>query len=217
MQLTEQRRVLGAPRQHLGQLDDDRSQTAQMGDADTTGGRYTQIFVDQEDPATTPLDDPLTPAALPTPATPSAPDVVQVLPGLFPSVAAGTPVTIEGDYFNTATTPQVFFGGAAATNVHVDWDGELTADAPADPAGTATDQVVVTVTTTAGSSSSIGTAQVNEFTYAPTAPPAITSVSPTSGPQVPSGSVTIHGTNFIDGARAPIVDFGTVASIGSMT
>ena len=65
-------------------------------------------------------------------------------------------MTIEGNYFNTATTPQVFFGGVAATNVHVDWDGELSADAPADPAGTATDQVVVTVSTTAGSSSARG-------------------------------------------------------------
>ena len=49
----------------------------------------------------------------------------------------------------------------------MNWDGELSADAPADPAGTATDQVVVTVSTPAGSSSSSGLAQVNEFTYAP--------------------------------------------------
>ena len=126
-------------------------------------------------------------------------------------------MTIEGNYFNTATTPQVFFGGVAATNVHVNWDGELSADAPADPAGTAKDQVVVTVSTTAGSSSSTGAAQVNEFTYAPTSAPTVTSVSPASGPEIPSGSVTIHGTNFVSGGVAPIVDFGTVASIGSMT
>ena len=29
--------------------------------------------------------------------------------------------------------------------------------------------------------------------------------------------MTIHGTNFVNGGVAPIVDFGTVASIGSMT
>ena len=45
----------------------------------------------------------------------------------------------------------------------------------------------------------------------------MTSVSPASGPEIPSGSVTIHGTNFVNGGVAPIVDFGTVASIGSMT
>ena len=200
----------------LGSVTTSGTQTAMMGDGSTSAGQYAEIFATQDDPADS-LVDPLVPSSLPTPATPSAPDVVQVLPASSPSAAAGTPVTIEGNYFNTATTPQVFFGGAAATNVHVNWDGELTADAPADPAGTATDQVVVTVSTTAGSSSSTGAAQVNEFTYAPSSAPTITSVSPDSGPLIPSGSVTIHGTNFIDGGAAPIVDFGTVASIGAMT
>ena len=139
------------------------------------------------------------------------------MPASTPNTGAGTPVTIEGNYFNTSSTPQVFFGGVAATNVQVNWDGELSADAPADPAGTATDQVVVTVSTPAGSSSSSGTEQVNEFTYAPNNAPTVTSVSPASGPQIPSGSVTIHGTNLTSGGTQPIVDFGTVASIGSMT
>ena len=200
----------------LGSVTTSGTQTAMMGDGSTSAGQYAEIFATQDDPADS-LVDPLTPSSLPTPATPSAPDVVQVLPASSPSVAAGTPVTVEGNYFNTATTPQVFFGGAAATNVHVNWDGELTADAPADPAGTATDQVVVTVSTTAGSSSSTGATQVNEFTYAPSSAPTITSVSPDSGPLIPSGSVTIHGTNFNEGGAAPIVDFGTVASIGAMT
>jgi hypothetical protein len=99
----------------------------------------------------------------------------------------------------------------------VNWNGELSADAPADPAGTAKAQVVVTVSTTAGSSSAAGAARVNEFTYAPTSAPTVSSVSPASGSEIPSGSVTIHGTNFISGGAAPIVDFGSVASIGSMT
>ena len=191
-------------------------QTAQMGDGDTTSGQYTQIFMNQDDPADA-LVDPLSPSALPTPSTAAAPDVVQVIPASTPSTGAGTPVTIEGNYFNTSSTPQVFFGGVAATNVQVNWDGELSADAPADPVGTATDHVVVTVSTTAGSSSSSGIAQVNEFTYAPNNAPSVTSVSPASGTQIPSGSVTIHGTNLTSGGTQPIVDFGTVASIGSMT
>ena len=190
------------------------SQTADMGDANTTNGQYAEIFAN-EDGTPDSLIDTLTPSSLPTPSTPAAPDVVQVLPASSPNIAAGTPVTIEGNYFGTNPAPQVFFGGVPATNVQVDWDGQLTADAPADPAGTAKDQVVVTVTTS-GSSSSTGAPGVNEFTYAPTDAPTITSVAPTSGPEVPSGSVTIEGSNFNDGAT-PIVDFGTVASIGSMS
>jgi IPT/TIG domain len=187
-----------------------------MGDADTNTGQYTQIFMNRDDPADS-LVDTLTPSTLPTPSTAAAPDVVQVIPASSASTGAGTPVTIEGNYFSTSSTPQVFFGGVAATNVHVNWDGELSADAPSDPAGTATDKVVVTVSTSAGSSSSSGTAQVNEFTYAPSSAPTVTSVSPTSGAQIPSGSVTIRGANLTSGGVQPIVDFGTVASIGSMT
>jgi len=191
--------------------------TAMMGDADTSAGQYAEIFANQVNPADS-LVDTITPALLPTPSTPAAPDVVQVLPASSPSTGAGTPVTIEGNYFTSSPVPQVFFGGVPATNVHVNWNGELTADAPADPDGTATDQVVVTVsTTTGGSSSATGTPGLNEFTYAPSAAPTITSVSPTSGPEVPTGSVTIHGTNFFDGGVTPIVDFGSVVSIGSMS
>ena len=140
------------------------SQTARMGAAGTSSGQYTEIFANQEDPADA-LVAGSSPGTLPTPSTPAAPDVVQVLPASSPDAAAGTAVTIEGNYFGTS--PQVSFGGFPATNVHVNWDGELVADAPADPAGTATDQVVVTVTTGAGSSGSTGTPAVDEFTYAP--------------------------------------------------
>jgi hypothetical protein len=191
------------------------SQTADMGDANTAGGQYTEIFANE---AGTPdsLIDPIVPSALPTPSTPATPDVVQVLPASSPNTGAGTPVTIEGNYFGTNPAPQVFFGGVPATDVQVNWDGQLSADAPADPAGTSADRVVVTVTTGAGSSSSTGTPEVDEFTYAPTDAPTVTSVSPSSGLQVPSGSVTIEGSNFSDGAT-PIIDFGTVASIGSMS
>ena len=200
----------------LGPWTSTGSTTAQMGDADTNAGQYTQIFMNRDDPADS-LVDTLTPSTLPTPSTGTAPDVVQVIPASSATTGAGTPVTIEGNYFGTSSTPQVFFGGVAATNVRVNWDGELSADAPADPAGPATDEVVVTVSTSAGSSSSSGTAQVNEFTYAPSSAPIVTSVSPTAGAQIPTGSVTIRGANLTSGGIQPIVDFGTVASIGSMT
>ena len=192
------------------------SQTAQMGDADTGTGQYTQIFMNQGDPADS-LIDPLTPSTLPTPSAARPPDVVQVIPASSASTEAGTPVTIEGNYFDSSSAPQVFFGGVAATNVQVNWNGELSADAPADPAGSATDQVVVTVSTSAGSSSPSGVAQVNQFTYAPSTAPTVTAVSPTSGPLIPTHSVTISGANLTSGGVQPIVDFGTVASIGAMT
>ena len=189
------------------------TQTMQMGDADTATGQYAQIFADQTGTPDTDNTN-LVPATLPTPSTPSAPDVVQVLPASSSRTAAGTPVTIEGNYFGA--TPQVFFGGVPATDVHVNWNGELTANAPADPLGTAPDTVTVTVSTGDGSSSSTGVPKVNQFTYAPTGAPTVTSISPASGPQVPtSGStIVIHGTNFIPGLVVPIVDFGNVASLG---
>jgi hypothetical protein len=189
--------------------------TAQMGDGDTAAGRYAQIFANQSGTAHS-LTDTLVPSDLPTDATPAAPDVVQVLPASTSNTAAGTPVTIEGNYFTTSPVPQVFFGGVPATNVHVNWNGELSADAPADPAGASTDQVVVTVTTSGGSSTGTVTSQVNEFTYAPANAPTISSISPASGAQIPIGSITIHGSNFFSGGT-PIVDFGPVASIGTMT
>ena len=154
-------------------------------------------------------------SSLPTPTSSAPPDVVQVLPASSASTTAGTPVTIEGNYFGT--TPQVFFGGVPATDVQVAWDGQLTADAPADPAGTSADQVVVTVTSSGESSSATPTQNVNEFTYAPATAPTISSVSPASGSQVPTGTVVIHGTNFYDAGVTPIIDFGNVASIGSMS
>ncbi len=200
----------------LGSWTSTGTKTAEMGDADTSGGQYTQLFAVQDDPADS-LADTLTPSSLPTPSTPAPPDVVQVLPASSSTIGAGTPVTIEGNYFNTPDTPQVYFGGVAATNVHVDWNGELTADAPADPAGSGTDQVVVTVSTSTGSSSATGIAQVNEFTYAPVGAPAITSISSTSGTEIPNPSsptITIHGTNLISGGVGPIVSFGNEASIG---
>ena len=139
------------------------SQTAMMGDGNTTNGQYTELFANESDPAGATIDSSYT-TSLPTPSSPTPPDVVQVLPASSPNTAAGTPVTIEGNYFGTS--PQVYFGGVSATNVQVAWDGQLTADAPADPAGTATDQVVVTVSTGGGSSSATPTQDVNEFTYA---------------------------------------------------
>src|SRR6202035_1957360 len=76
----------------LGPWTTNGTQTAQMGDADTISGQYTQLFANQMDSADTDID-PLTPSALPTPSSPAAPDVVQVMPASSSSTAPGTPVT----------------------------------------------------------------------------------------------------------------------------
>jgi hypothetical protein len=63
--------------------------TPQMGDGDTANGQYAQIFANQTNPADSLVDN-LTPSSLPTPVSPNAPDVVQVLPASSPNTAAGT-------------------------------------------------------------------------------------------------------------------------------
>ncbi len=166
----------------LGPWSTGAGQTAEMGDGnDTSGpnGRYTQAFADETGAADSQIDS-YAPIAATIPSTVS-PDVLQVLPSSSATTSAGTIVTIEGNYFSRFGTPTVAFGGVAATNVQVNWDGELTAQAPADPLGTSPDTVVVTVTTPAGTSSSTPTPGVNEFIYAPTLAPTITSVSPIAG------------------------------------
>src|SRR6202162_2769404 len=81
----------------LGNWTTTGSQTAMMGDADTSGGQYTQIFANQKNPPD-PIVDPIPRRSLPPPTTSTSPNVVQVLPASSPSTAAGTPVTIEGNY-----------------------------------------------------------------------------------------------------------------------
>jgi hypothetical protein len=186
----------------LGPWTSTGTQTAMMGAGNTPSGQYAEIFASQPNPADS-LVDPITPGSLPTPSTVSAPDVVRVLPASSSTAAAGTPVTIEGNYFTASPTPQVSFGGVPATNVHVNWNGELTVDAPADPAGNANDQVVVTVTTAGGTSSSTGAAAVNEYTYAPPPPP---SPSPSSSPT--------HGY-WLVGSDGGIFTFGSAQFHGS--
>ena len=93
----------------------------------------------------------------------------------------------------------VDFGTTAATNVTVVSNTAITADSPA-----GTGVVDVTVTTPGGKSA---TSAADQFTYI--AAPAVTGLSPTSGPAAGGTLVTITGTSFT-GATA--VDFGTTAA-----
>jgi hypothetical protein len=112
------------------------------------------------------------------------------------STAGGGSVTITGTNFTSTTS--VTFGGGAATSVTVVNDTTITAVTPAHAAGA----VDVVITTPAGS----GTA-TSGFTYI--APPAVTSLSPTSGSTSGGTSVVITGTNF---ANTTAVNFGSSAA-----
>ena len=129
-------------------------------------------------------------------STIAAPTVSGVNPNSGPA-AGGTLVTITGTGFTGATA--VEFG----TNLSTDWtvvnDTTITADSPAG-SGTAD----VTVVTPGGTSA---TSAADRFTYtAALAAPAVTGITPASGPAAGGTLVTITGSAFT-GATA--VDFGT--------
>ncbi len=100
--------------------------------------------------------------------------------------AGGNTVTINGNGFTKATA--VYFGSTAATNVTVNSNGtQITATAPAGSAGT----VDVTITTANGTSA---TSSADQYTY--DAPPAVSGVSPNSGPTSGGTLVAITGSGF---------------------
>jgi IPT/TIG domain-containing protein len=100
------------------------------------------------------------------------------------SVWGGTSVTITGANFSDATS--VLFGDTGA-GFTVDGDTSITAISPP---GEAPDTVRVTVTSIGGTSLAGAAAR---FTY--TSPPAITGVSPASGPVRGGETVDVIGTN----------------------
>jgi hypothetical protein len=108
------------------------------------------------------------------------------------SNAGGTSVTITGTGFLSGAT--VKFGGTLATNVTVT-STSITATTPAHAVGKA--DVVVTNTDSQSATLTQG------FTYALPAP-AITDISPATGPTSGGTQITITGTNFQDGATVKI-------------
>ncbi|MGX0962453.1 hypothetical protein AB7M63_002902 [Bradyrhizobium japonicum] len=129
----------------------------------------------------------------------AAPTVTSISPTTGPG-GGGTTVTITGTNFIGATA--VTFGATAAAGFTVNSATQITATSPA---GTST--VDVRVTTAGGTSA---TSAADQFTYI-AAPPTVTSISPTSGPQTGGTTVIITGTN-LSGATA--VTFGATAATG---
>jgi hypothetical protein len=127
------------------------------------------------------------------------PSVTAILPNTG-STAGGTNVTISGSNFVTGAT--VSIGGVAATSVVVVSAGSITATTGAHAAGPVS--VVVTNPDTQSG------ALANGFTYtAPLSAPTVTSVSPNKGTRSGGTSVTVTGTNFVNGAT---VSFGGVSA-----
>jgi hypothetical protein len=129
----------------------------------------------------------------------AAPTVTSISPTAGPA-AGGTSVTITGTNFTGVTA--VTFGGTAAAGFTFNSATSITATSPAGAAGA----VDVRVTTPGGTSA---TSAADQFTYA--APPTVTSISPTSGPQTGGTTVVITGTNF---TGATTVVFGATAATG---
>ena len=130
----------------------------------------------------------------------SGPNPAPTVAALSPvqgSTAGGTAVTITGTNFVTGAT--VTIGGTAATNVVVVGSTQITAATPAGAAGPA----MVTVTNPDSQTGSL----TSGFTYV--VAPAVTSVSPNSGPSTGGTAVTITGGNFASGAT---VTFGGTAA-----
>lgn len=122
-----------------------------------------------------------------------APAITSVSPNNGPE-AGGSSVTITGTNLDGATA--VKFGTTGALSFRVISPTSIEAIAPA---GSGT--VEVTVTTERGTSA---TSSADQFSYIP--PPAVTGVSPNSGPEAGGTSVTISGANF---AEATAVKFGS--------
>ncbi|MFK4184523.1 beta strand repeat-containing protein [Streptomyces sparsogenes] len=125
-------------------------------------------------------------------ATVTAPTLTSLNPTSGPT-SGGNAVVITGTGFTGAT--QVLFGTTPAPSFTVNSPTQITATAPA-----GSGSVPVKVTTPGGSS--------NTLTYTYVSGPAITSLSPSSGPQAGGNTVVITGTNL---STTTSVHFGTTA------
>ncbi|MCE0539203.1 IPT/TIG domain-containing protein, partial [Kineosporia rhizophila] len=128
----------------------------------------------------------------------AAPTVSNVSPSGGP-IAGGTSVTVTGTNFTDASV--VTFGGVPASAVTVSSDTQLVVTAPAQGAGT----VDVVVTAPGGTSA---TSSADRFTYYAT--PAVSAVSPSSGPTTAGTVVVITGTAL---AGATGVKFGANTAV----
>jgi len=127
-----------------------------------------------------------------------APTIGSVAPGTGPTTG-GTAITISGANFVSGAT--VSIGGTPATGVNVLSSTSIRATTAAHAPGT----VTVSVTNPDSQSGALTSA----FAYI--SPPAVTGVSPASGPTAGGTAITITGSGFITGATATV---GGMAATG---
>ena len=125
-----------------------------------------------------------------------APPTVRTLVAPSGPIAGGNRVVVAGSSFRDVT--RVMFGGVAGTDIHVSTPTILRITAPPHPAGV----VDVRVTTAVGTSA-VGTA--DHYTYV--APPTVTAMNHTSGPEAGGTRILVVGTDF---TNVTAVMFGTV-------
>lgn len=137
--------------------------------------------------------------------TAPAPTVTSVTPSTG-TTAGGTTITIAGTGFQSGATVKI--GGVAATNVVFVSATQLTAVTPLGPANDqATVPKDVTVTNPDGQS---GT-RSGGFTYT-VPPPAIATVSPSSGAPTGGNTVTITGAGFTSALTSSVTFGGTAGT-----
>jgi hypothetical protein len=156
-------------------------------------------------------------AALGLEVTVNPPAPAPTISGIAPAagtVAGGTAVVISGANF--ADGAAVAIGGVAATSVVVVDAGQITAVTGAGAVGAAD----VVVSNADGKSGTLAAG----FTYEAIPAPAISGVSPSTGPVAGGTTVTISGASFQAGATVAIggiaatgVTFGSAASLTAVT
>ncbi|MCL4448967.1 MAG: IPT/TIG domain-containing protein, partial [Actinobacteria bacterium] len=131
-----------------------------------------------------------------------APTLSSITPTSGPQ-AGGTSFSITGTNFSTASggTTVDFGTGNPATSVSCSTTSSCSGTTPVGPSGGG--NVNVTVTTSGGTSSGVN------YDYTSATSPTLSSISPTSGPEVGATSFSITGTKFSTASGGTTVDFGT--------
>jgi hypothetical protein len=147
-----------------------------------------------------------------TPPGPAGLYVSEVSP--YTGLTSGvTPVTISGSGFTTYDVTNVYFGTQTASDVTVENNTTITADSPAESAGT----VDVTVATTSGNSA---VNSADQFTYTQSTGPTPTSCTPnwSEALSTPLAATTVlaSGTSSEVGATLDVsVNAGTLSCPGT--
>ena len=135
----------------------------------------------------------------------SPPSITSILPTQGPQ-GGGESVAVTGNNFvSGGSTASVKFGSVAAASTSGVTDTSLTTVSPAQPPGTVS--LVVTVTLSSGEA-----APSTGVNYVVVPAPVVSSVLPTSGPPTGGTDITITGLNFQAGAQVFLGPFDGTAS-----